>query len=114
MTKLIATYAEFWPYYLREHAQGLTRTLHALGTGIALLFLVMGILVGPWWLIFLGIFAGYGFAWGSHLLVERNRPATFRYPLWSLFSDLRMAWLMVTGGLAAELEKANQGSEPPR
>jgi len=106
MAERIATYAEFWPYYLREHAQPRTRTVHFIGTALAILLLLAGILVGPWWLVLVAVVAGYGFAWGSHMLVERNRPATFTYPAWSLASDFRMAWLMATGRLGAELEKA--------
>jgi hypothetical protein len=106
MAEPIMTYREFWPYYLREHARPLTRRLHAAGTLLGVLLLLWGVLVGPAWLVLAGLVAGYGFAWGSHLLVERNRPATFRYPLWSLASDLRMAWLMLTGGLAEELRRA--------
>lgn len=106
MTTRISTYAAFWPFYLREHAAPLTRRLHALGTGLGLLLLLWALLLGPWWLIFLGLVAGYGFAWVSHLVVERNRPASFRHPWWSLISDFRMAWLMVTGQLDEELRMA--------
>ncbi|MEO3472193.1 DUF962 domain-containing protein [Roseomonas sp. CAU 1739] len=106
MADRIATYAEFWPYYLREHANPRTRSIHALGTAVGLVLLLIGLLFGPWWLLPLAVVTGYAFAWGSHMLVERNRPATFTYPAWSLFSDLRMAWLMATGRLGPELEKA--------
>ncbi|MBW6398988.1 DUF962 domain-containing protein [Roseomonas sp. HJA6] len=106
MAKRIATYAEFWPYYLREHANPVTRAVHAFGTAVAVLLMVAGLLFGPWWLVLLAVVAGYAFAWGSHMLVEQNRPATFTYPTWSLISDFRMAWLMATGRLGPELEKA--------
>lgn len=109
MTDRLATYAEFWPHYLREHANPLTRRVHAAGTGLALLLILLGLLFGPWWLLLAGVVAGYGFAWLSHLIIERNRPATFTYPLWSLASDFRMAWLMATGRLEAELRRAGVG-----
>ena len=106
MADRIATYAAFWPYYLREHADPRTRAIHALGTALGLVLLVVGLWAGPWWLVPMAVVVGYAFAWGSHMLVERNRPATFTYPAWSLYSDLRMAWLMATGRLGPELEKA--------
>lgn len=106
MATRISSYAEFWPFYLREHAAPLTRLLHALGTGVGLLLLLGALVLGAWWLLLAALLAGYGFAWVSHLVVERNRPASFRHPWWSLISDFRMAWCMVTGTLDAELEKA--------
>jgi hypothetical protein len=109
MTERIATYEEFWPHYLREHANPTTRLVHTAGTVAGFVILLWGLLVGPLWLVLAALVVGYGAAWGSHMLVERNRPATFRYPLWSLGSDLRMAWLLLTGRLDAELRRAGVG-----
>ena len=106
MTEKLQSYEEFWPYYLREHGKPATRTLHFVGTGAALVFLLLGILTGSFWLILVALVAGYGPAWVGHFFVEKNRPATFTYPLWSLISDFRMFWCWITGKLDEELDKA--------
>lgn len=100
-----ASFREFWPHYLREHARPATRAVHIGGTWAAAAVLVVGLLAGPWWLVLAAPLVGYGAAWVAHLLIERNRPATFTYPAWSLFGDVRMAWLAATGRLPAELRK---------
>lgn len=105
MSERFRSFAEFWPFYLREHARPATRAVHILGTWAAVLVLVCGLLVGPWWLVLLAPLIGYGCAWMSHLLIERNRPATFTYPAWSLRGDLRLGWLAATGRLSAELRR---------
>ena len=106
MTEKLQSYSEFWPYYLREHGKPATRTLHFLGTGAALVLLLLGILTGSLWLILVALVAGYGPAWIGHFFIEKNRPATFTYPLWSLISDFRMFWCWITGKLDEELDKA--------
>ena len=102
----IRSYAEFWPYYLREHAQGATRAIHIFGTCAAVACVVAALVLHNGWIALGALLAGYGPAWIAHFFVEKNQPATFRYPLWSLFSDFRMtgAWLM--GRLGPELTKA--------
>ena len=104
--KTITSYAEFWPYYLREHARPATRAWHYVGTALALGVLLFVIFTGRWMLLPLVLVSGYFFAWASHGLIERNKPATFTYPLWSLASDFRMLWCFATGQMGRELEKA--------
>lgn len=99
------SYRDFWPLYLSEHRRAGTRHLHVLGTGLAALLLVGAAVLADWRLIPAAIVAGYAFAWAGHAFVERNKPATFIHPLWSLVSDLRMFGLWLGGQLKAELRR---------
>jgi hypothetical protein len=100
------SFRDFWPSYLREHKRPATRRLHYAGTGLVLLIALAAVASREWWLLAALPLAGYGFAWFSHVAVERNRPATFTYPLWSLAADFRMSWLWATGRLDGELAEA--------
>ena len=102
----ITNYREFWPFYLTQHTKPLTRAWHMVGTvtGTALVVAVAsGANVG---LLLVAVIAGYGPAWATHFLIEKNRPATFTYPVWSFISDYRMLAVWLTGGLSRDLEKA--------
>lgn len=110
MSERFTSFAAFWPYYLREHSRPLTRALHYAGTSLLLLIAVAVLLTGRWWGFAMLPVAGYGFAWAAHFLVEKNRPATFTYPLWSLAADFKMWALWISGRLGPELERA--GVEP--
>lgn len=100
------TYAEFWPYYLGEHSRVSCRVMHYIGTSLALCFLAYLALSWNPWAILGGLISGYGFAWVGHIALEKNRPATFKYPFWSLFSNFRMHLLFVVGRLGPHLERA--------
>lgn len=102
----LASFRAFWPYYLREHARPATRALHYAGTSLVVLLALGAAITGTWWLLLALPVAGYGFAWTGHAAVERNRPATFTYPLWSLLADFKMWWMWLTGRIGRELEAA--------
>lgn len=90
----ISSYKEFWKFYLKEHSHPRNRALHFVGTSLGLLLLGISIWQRDWRWLLVALFAGYGLAWLGHFFVEKNRPATFRYPLWSLISDFRM-WFRI-------------------
>jgi hypothetical protein len=106
------SFAEFWPFYLREHSCAATRALHYAGTSLVFLLAALALLSGEWRLLAAVPVAGYGLAWLSHAAVEHNRPATFTHPLWSLAADFRMWWLWATRRLDRELAAA--GLQPDR
>ena len=86
------SFREFWPFYLGEHSKPATRWIHFAGTTLGFTVAVWGIVTGKPWFLLLALLAGYAPAWFSHFLIEKNRPATFRFPFWSLLADLKM-WL---------------------
>jgi hypothetical protein len=101
------SFRDFWPHYLREHAKPKTRAMHYAGTTLVVLVAIAALLTGNWWILLAMPLAGYGFAWASHAAIERNRPATFTYPTWSLMADFKMWWLWLTGRLKPELDAAD-------
>jgi len=112
LTGRVATYEEFWPFYLREHAKAPTRYFHYVGSAAALLVLAFALLTATWWALLVVPVSGYFFAWVSHAFIERNKPATFTHPWWSLISDYRMFFLALVGRLEPELEKAGVIGHP--
>lgn len=111
MSDDIASFEEFWPFYVREHAKKTTRWLHFAGTTMALSALATGILTRKARYVLLAPALGYGPAWIGHFLVERNRPATFKYPRWSLQADFVMYAKMWAGTMDAEVERVGRDWE---
>jgi len=93
------SFAEFWPFYLGEHGKTATRLLHCIGSLSAIGTVITAIAIGRWYFFPLALIPGYGFAWFGHFFIEKNRPATFTYPLWSFIGDWKMLALMLTGRL---------------
>jgi len=91
------SFAQFYPYYLDEHANPACRRLHFVGTTLVIALLAYTIASGKWILLLAVPFAGYGFAWIGHFFFEKNRPATFSHPFYSLLGDFVMYRDMLRG-----------------
>jgi len=89
MQSRFSNFREFYPYYLAEHADLRCRRMHFAGSWLVIAALLAGIFLSPWWFLAMPV-AGYGFAWIGHFVFEKNRPATFSYPAYSLAGD----WVM--------------------
>ncbi len=96
-TRRHRSFAEFYPFYLSEHANRTSRRLHVIGTGFALLLIIAAVTTRHWPLLLAALICGYAFAWVGHAAFEKNRPATFTYPLWSLMGDFRLFFETLTG-----------------
>jgi len=102
----LKSFAEFWPFYVREHSRPLNRTLHFIGSTLGLVCLLEAFVTRNFWFVPLGLIIGYGFAWAGHFFVEKNKPATFKYPLWSLRADWKMWSLTLFGRMDGEVRRA--------
>ena len=91
------SFSEFYPFYLGEHRNRTSRRLHFAGTLLVIFLGVYILLTGDYYFTLLLPIAGYGFAWAGHFFFEKNRPATFTHPVYSLMGDFVMFRDMLTG-----------------
>ena len=106
----IQTFAEFWPFYVREHSLPACRALHFIGSTLVLI-VIAAAATFDWRLLLAAPVVGYGFAWIGHFAIEKNRPASFSYPLWSFIGDWKMLAMMLVGRMGAEVEKAQAAAK---
>ncbi|WP_456378284.1 Mpo1-like protein [Lutibacter sp.] len=105
MEDRIKSFKEFYPFYLKQHSNTTCRLLHVIGTTLVLAMVLTSIIhLNPYWLVLVPI-TGYGFAWVGHFFFEKNKPATFKYPLWSLKSDFKMYFEILSGKISLDASK---------
>lgn len=98
--KAFHSFAEFYPFYLSEHSNRTCRRLHFAGSTLALACLVaLVVTANPLWLL-AGVLVGYAFAWIGHFGFEKNKPASFKRPLYSFMGDWVMYKDIWTGRIA--------------
>ena len=97
MEKRYTNFKDFYPYYLSEHSHKTTKLLHFIGTSIPLYFLFNFFRTFDFVYIILSLLSGYGFAWVSHFFIEKNKPATFKYPFYSFIGDHLMFIEIIMG-----------------
>ncbi|UZE95019.1 DUF962 domain-containing protein [Alkalimarinus alittae] len=100
MTKEFKTFADFYPFYLSEHSNQTCRRLHFVGSSLVISVLLYALISERFALLFLLPVIGYGFAWIGHFVFEKNRPATFQHPLYSLAGD----WVMFKDMLVGKIK----------
>ena len=91
------SFEDFYPYYIAEHDHKYTKLMHFIGTSISIYFLIKFILSFNFLFILYALLSGYGFAWVGHFFIEKNKPATFTYPFFSLVSDYIMFFEILRG-----------------
>jgi len=109
----ITSFEEFWPFYIGEHRLPLCRALHYFGTTMGTFTMLVALTKMTPMLVPLALVLGYGPAWIGHFFLENNKPASFKYPLWSLRADYKMLWYAARGRMAAEVTRL-YGSPAPR
>lgn len=95
--KKFNSFKEFYPYYLSEHEKRGTRIMHFIGTTLFFFFVALAILQSNAWWIVASIVTPYAWAWMGHFFIEKNKPATFEYPLWSLAGDFLLYFQILSG-----------------
>ncbi|MEZ5007419.1 MAG: DUF962 domain-containing protein [Chitinophagales bacterium] len=108
MAKKFNSLEDFYPFYLTEHSNFVCRSLHFIGTSIVITLFIVVIVTQKWWLMAFMPVAGYGFAWFGHFAFEKNKPAAFKQPLYSLASDFKMFWDIITFQLPNKLRAAQK------
>ena len=105
MADRIKTYSEFYQFYHTEHQNKTSRILHFTGTFLVFVLLLLAVLNGwGWEWLFLPL-VGYGFAWVGHAFFEKNKPATFKYPFWSLIADFKLFFEILFGSKSFDSRK---------
>jgi hypothetical protein len=104
-------YEEFWDFYVQEHSLPLTRLLHFIGTSLGIVLLIFFVARGQWYFFPSFFVVGYGFAWFAHFVIEKNKPASFKFPFWSFISDFKMMWYMISGRMGSEVKRVVTNGE---
>lgn len=112
MAPRIESFEEFWRFYVGEHQDPLNRKLHFIGSSCGLALTLVAIPTGQFWLLPAAPLLGYGFAWAGHFLVEKNRPASLRYPLWSFKADWIMWYKMIRNVMDEEVQRICGAGDP--
>jgi hypothetical protein len=99
---MFKNYQEFYHFYLSEHSNSTCRNLHYIGNSLVLIILIYSIFASHLILLWTIPIIGYGFAWTGHFFFEHNKPASFKWPIWSFVSDWVMLFQFITGTLKKE------------
>ena len=105
-TERFQSFEEFYPFYITEHQNKTSRTLHFIGTFIVLIlvgYFIFSQKEAKFWIAV--PLVGYGFAWVGHAFFEKNKPATFKYPLWSLRGDFKLFFEILLGKRSLDTSK---------
>ena len=95
--KRYTSFEEFWPHYLDEHKKASTKLVHFIGTSVGLVLLIYMFATQQWWIFPVGLISIYAVLFSSHFIFEKNKPATFRHPIYSFFADWKMWAFILTG-----------------